>query len=86
MKIVLFLLTGLLTLSSCSSPEKEVSATVAIRFSHNWENTPVTSTDFNTVKFTNENGEIKLFVDKANNSANEKFTTVGIAPSGEQCS
>ena len=58
MKIVLFLLTGLLTLSSCSSPEKEVSATVAIRFSHNWENTPVTSTDFNTVKFTNENGEM----------------------------
>ena len=58
MKVLLFLLTGLLTFSACSSPEKEVGASVTLRFSHNWENTPVTSADFNTIKFTNENGEM----------------------------
>ena len=58
MKVLLFLLTGLLTFSACSSPEKEVGASVILRFSHNWENTPVTSADFNTIKFTNENGEM----------------------------
>ena len=58
MKVLLFLLTGLLTFSACSSPEKEVGASVTLRFSHNWEYTPVTSADFNTIKFTNENGEM----------------------------
>ena len=58
MKVLLFLLTGLLTFNACSSPEKKVSASVTIRFSHNWDNTPVTSADFNTIKFTNENGEM----------------------------
>ena len=58
MRVLLFLLSGLLTWSACSSPEKVQSASVAVRFSHNWENTPVSSTDFNTIKFTNENGEM----------------------------
>jgi hypothetical protein len=58
MRVLLFLLTGLLTWSACSSPEEAQSANVAIRFSHNWENTPVSAADFNMLKFTNENGEM----------------------------
>jgi len=58
MRMLLLLLSGLLTLSACSSPEKVQSASVAIRFSHNWENSAVSYADFNTIKFTNENGEM----------------------------
>jgi len=58
MRMLLFLLTGLLAWSACSSPEEAQSASVAVRFSHNWENTPVNAADFNILKFTNENGEM----------------------------
>jgi hypothetical protein len=30
---------------------------ISLEFTHNWEGTSVTNTDFNDVKFTNENGE-----------------------------
>jgi hypothetical protein len=56
-KIILFLIS-IITLNSCTSTSEKLSAKVAVNFSHNWENTPVTSADFNTIKFANANGEI----------------------------
>jgi len=32
-------------------------ATTTFNFSHNWDGTPVNNSDFNTIQFTNENGE-----------------------------
>ena len=58
MKQILFLFLSAIILSSCSTPSEDLSAKVDIKFSHNWENTPVTSADFNGVKFLNSNGEV----------------------------
>ncbi|MDY0780644.1 MbnP family protein [Tenacibaculum sp. IB213877] len=57
-KLVIFFL-GLSTLFSCSSDNDEQPKTtsVTINFTHSWEDTPVTSADFNDIKFTNEHGE-----------------------------
>lgn len=53
--IILFIL-GVFT--NCSSEENEISKTsVTIKFTHNWNGTPVTQLDFNDFKFTNDNGE-----------------------------
>ena len=45
--------------SACNDDENmEQKATVTIKFTHNWDGVPVTSSDFNAFKFTNANGEI----------------------------
>ena len=55
----LFLITIFTTLVfSCSKNENEISKTTAtLKFTHNWEGSTVNSSDFSTLKFTNENGE-----------------------------
>ena len=34
------------------------SATTTLNFSHNWDGIPVTNSDFNSIKYTNQNGEM----------------------------
>jgi hypothetical protein len=48
----------LLTLLSCNSDSDDNNTTVNItlNFSHDWDGTPVTNADFNTIKFTNAKG------------------------------
>ncbi|GAA3595463.1 hypothetical protein Q4Q39_07475 [Flavivirga amylovorans] len=50
---------SLITLSSCGKDnDDEVSqANVTFNFSHNWDATDVTNTNFNTIQYTNANGE-----------------------------
>jgi hypothetical protein len=47
----------ILVFVSCTKSEIEVSEKVNINFSHNWGGTAVAKPDFNTIKFTNSNGE-----------------------------
>jgi len=54
LKIVMMLLV----LVSCTKSEIDTSSImVQVNFSHNWAGTAIAKTDFNTIKFTNENGE-----------------------------
>lgn len=53
-KIVTFFLS-LIILTSCSKNREETLVT--LKFTHNWNGTPITNQDFNNLKFTNENGE-----------------------------
>ena len=48
-----------ITLASCSSDNETETKNVNItlKFTHNWDGVPVTSSDFNNFKFTTENGE-----------------------------
>jgi hypothetical protein len=52
-------------LLSCSSDNDETVDKVAItfNFTHSWENTNVSNTDFGVIKFTNKNGE-ELSIDR----------------------
>ena len=54
-KYTLLLCLSLLFFSSCDNEEEKVSVT--LKFTHNWDGTNVTNQDFNTIKFTNENGD-----------------------------
>lgn len=56
---VLFFLFLILTFTSCSNDNDVVVNPVSItfNFSHTWQDTSVTSADFNDIKFTNENGQ-----------------------------
>lgn len=50
----------LLVFSSCGDDlddNLKASATARFNFTHNWNDMPVSSADFNTIKYTNENGE-----------------------------
>ncbi|GAA4889684.1 hypothetical protein GCM10023311_12210 [Flaviramulus aquimarinus] len=49
----------LLLIVSCSddNDDKVSQANITFNFNHNWDETPVTNTDFNTIQFTNANGE-----------------------------
>jgi hypothetical protein len=52
---------ALLGFSSCSNGDGIASSSQVFpefRFTHNWDGTPVTNADFNTLKFTNANGEL----------------------------
>ncbi|WP_411766272.1 MbnP family protein [Winogradskyella sp. A3E31] len=56
----LFLAIGMVTLS-CSEDADDNSVAnsiVTFKFTHNWDGEVVTNTDFNTIKFTNANGEM----------------------------
>ncbi|OSY88683.1 hypothetical protein WH52_03120 [Tenacibaculum holothuriorum] len=56
---ILLLISTVFILFSCSSNTEEVpqSVNITLKFTHNWNGTPVTASDFNTIKFTNKNGE-----------------------------
>ena len=63
----IILLISLITLSACSSSDDSTSpdptptpitdANIAFSFSHNWDGTAVTNSNFNTIQYTNANGE-----------------------------
>jgi hypothetical protein len=57
--ILSILLITLFTLMSCSEDSEKVSSqtNITFNFSHTWDGIPVTSADFNDIKFINENGE-----------------------------
>lgn len=59
MKKTGYLLLIALVLLRCESDSATSSAPASLtfNFTHTWDDTPVTNSDFNTIKFTNENGE-----------------------------
>ena len=58
-RIIPIYLIFIVAILSCSedNDDKVSQANVTFNFSHNWDGTPVTSADFNIIKFTNANGE-----------------------------
>ena len=64
-RLLSIFLVCLLTILSCSEDNDDTvsQASVTFNFSHNWDGTVVTNTDFNTLKFTNENSE-KLSIER----------------------
>jgi hypothetical protein len=68
MKKTIFLIIALtIALFSCSTDNSENSndkkTTLNFTFNHYWETTPISSEDFNQIKFTNKNGE-KLSIER----------------------
>ena len=67
---------------SCNNNENTITqANVSVKFTHNWDGTNITSADFNTIKFTNANGEelsierLRYLVSniKLTNTSNQEF-------------
>ncbi len=59
--IYLFLILALYSFTSCSDDNGDMqseSASTTLKFTHNWNGELVTSSDFNTVQYTNQNGEM----------------------------
>ena len=56
---LLQILFTILLIYSCSSNDEEFeeNTSITINFSHYWDTEEVTSEDFNTIQYTNENGE-----------------------------
>ena len=50
----------MITLMACQSNDQAIKseATISFNFSHNWDGTIVTNTDFNNIQYTNVNGDI----------------------------
>lgn len=46
-----------ITIAFLSCKNEEENGMVTLKFTHNWNGTPVTNQDFNNLKFTNANGE-----------------------------
>ncbi len=60
MKCRLLILLGVLFMGNSCSDDKEINtqpANITLNFNHFWGNSRISNTDFNTVKFTNANGE-----------------------------
>ncbi len=59
MKKICFVLSVFFVLSSCGNDDDNSlqEADVTFSFNHNWDGTEVTSLDFNTIQYTNANGE-----------------------------
>ena len=59
-KIIVLFLLFVFTLTSChdDNDDKVALTHTTFNFSHNWDGLPVTNSDFNNLKFTNENGEL----------------------------
>lgn len=59
MKKIGFLIIFTMVLVSCESDTDTISnqTQVTFNFTHAWDGTPITSSDFNTIKFTNANGD-----------------------------
>lgn len=58
---ITLLLIIVLTVLSCTDCDDDPiieNATTTLKFSHNWDGTAVTNADFNTIKFTNANGDL----------------------------
>lgn len=53
---------GLTFLMSCNTDDNSTSentpVNITFSFSHNWDGVPVSNTDFNTIQYTNANGEM----------------------------
>jgi len=49
----------IITLMACQSDDQPIKseATISFNFSHNWDGTIVTNTDFNNIQYTNAHGE-----------------------------
>jgi hypothetical protein len=67
-KIFALLLLSSLTFTSCAEDQDDnlvikTEATTSFNFSHSWNETEITNSDFNTIQYTNENGEM-LSVEK----------------------
>ena len=60
-KIALLTVFTIVLLFSCAEDNDDnltaSNATVNFNFTHNWDNTAVTNADFNTIQYTNANGE-----------------------------
>lgn len=62
MKRIIYLLIFSIFWSSCKDQELDCCVNpkpvnITLKFTHHWDETPVTSSDFNEFKFINENGE-----------------------------
>lgn len=59
-RIIPILLLCFFTLTTCHKDEDDevILANVTFNFSHAWDATPVTNTDLNDIKFTNENNDV----------------------------
>lgn len=59
MQRIISILICFLILFSCHTDNDDNTSQVNVTFNfiHNWDGTPVSNTDFNTIKFTNANGE-----------------------------
>jgi len=59
--VFVLLFVTVLGFVSCSESTDVVSSTqvfTTFKFTHNWDETPVTNADFNTLQYTNANGEL----------------------------
>lgn len=58
-KILSFVLLSTILFSSCSSDNdiEQKKIEITLNFTHNWDGTALTSSDFNNFKFTTQNGE-----------------------------
>ncbi|MDO5972244.1 hypothetical protein Q4Q35_20795 [Flavivirga aquimarina] len=58
-RIVPIFIFSLITLLSCGTDNDDIvsQANVTFNFSHNWDASPITNTNFNTIQYTNANGE-----------------------------
>ncbi|TYA70138.1 MbnP family protein [Seonamhaeicola marinus] len=56
MKKLSLAIVSLFILLSCSSDDGNKGYNISLNFGHIWDDTPVTNSDFNTIKFTNANG------------------------------
>ena len=59
-KIFILIIFMLLCFSSCSDDNSSTMTNVdaIFNFTHNWDGTEVTSSDFSTIQYTNDNGEL----------------------------
>jgi hypothetical protein len=64
MKKIVVLITLMVGLFSCSKDNDDTimpinnERTIILKFTHNWDGTAVTNSDFNSLQFTNANGEM----------------------------
>jgi hypothetical protein len=57
MKKIIYFLIGIIILNSCTATSDHLSTKVSVKFTHNWDDTAVTSADFNDLKYTNASGD-----------------------------
>ena len=59
MKKLIAVSFAIITLMACQSDDQTIKseATIRFNFSHNWDGTIVTNTDFNNTQYTNAHGE-----------------------------
>lgn len=55
---LLIILTCFLSCSEDNDDSQSSNTTITFEFTHNWDNQSVTNANFNTIQYTNENGEM----------------------------